>query len=132
MYTEEYNMPGVSISDAAKRMGVTATAVSQMCHKETIPSEKVGSKRFIEESIVVAVIELKKEYGKRWSKHAPWNGGEAAAKAVEVAVNEDEQESLNIYQKLHKAAKDAIDDRDPDKACEFYEILLSSIDLSAM
>lgn len=106
----------LTVDQAAKELGVTAAAVSQMLNKELIPSEKIGRKRYIDRAIIHSVIDLKSQYGRRWAQHAPWNGGEGMDPVPDVPAGLNGK-LLELARKFRSAGH-------PEIACKLQEILL--------
>lgn len=126
----------LTIAQAAEKIGVTNSAVMQMIRGERIPAEKIGKRYYITPAIVDGVVELKEKFGKRWAIHAPWNGGDGLSVKKErksrQRPKDPEPESLNVYQRLLKKAEDCAENRDFQMACQFYDTLCKSLDLSGM
>ena len=89
-----------------------------MIYKELIPSDKIGRRRYIARSIVEAVVDLKSQYGRRWVKHAPWNGGDWTAPEEKPDVPSGLNAKLLELSKKYRAAGH------PDIALKLHDILL--------
>ncbi|RJP50490.1 MAG: DNA-binding protein [Anaerolineaceae bacterium] len=108
----------LSTKEAARELGLTESGVNQMIYKELIPSDKIGRRRYVARSIVEAVVDLKNQYGKRWPKHAPWNGGDWTAPEEKPDVPSGlNQELLKLSRKFRSAGH-------ADIALKIQDILL--------
>lgn len=130
-------LTGLTAEQAAKRMGTTVSAVTQMIFKNTVPSEKIGGRRYIEESVVDAIIDLRSEFGRVWSKHAPWNGGDGGSGGGRPAKTHSKKESAvdliqTLSQRLIERAKVLRKQSKHQEACDLYELVIDHVDWSQM
>lgn len=106
----------LTIREAARELGCTETAVSQMIHKQLIPCEKIGRRIYVERAVISAVAQLKADHGRKWAKHAPWNGGEGQTPVSDVPSG------LNA--ELLKLSRKYIASGHPDIACKLQDVLI--------
>jgi excisionase family DNA binding protein len=118
-------MPALTIEQAAKRLKVTKSALSQWVYKEKIPSEKVGRHVCIEEDVLDSVAALREEHGSRWSQHAPWNGAGGGSDESESDESDSDSELPGeLNSEILKLAKKYRQAGHADIACRLQDIVL--------
>ena len=127
-------MPAMMSSEAAKIIGVSAVSLHKWVRDELVPSERSGRKIMIEPEIVKEVKYLREKFGTKWHKHAAWIPG--ADTTAEPTVKKEKKEvkhiEFNIYERLLMKAREASRAGAFKQACEYYEVLMGSLDLSEM
>lgn len=126
MGEDEVILPAISKEKASKLIGVSPPTLGNWCRKQYLPCEKLGKRIFIEPEVVDIVRDLFQEHGRKWPKHAEWNG------TVNVKPAEQKVSIGNVYENLYRKAKDAVKTKNLPLACVLYETLVESLDLSQM